>query len=426
VTAPRAGTPAGDGRVRLAYVTTIPLTQWTFLRGQNHFMAERGFELHAITSPGPDLERLAGRDPVVTHPVSISRGSISPVRDLLSLLRLVAVLRRVRPHILHVSTPKAALLGSVAGWLTRVPVRMFVFRGSATEGATGLPRRLFRALERLTVRLCHQTICVAPSLRAFARSAGILRPGEGVVLASGMSNGIDLARFDPHCRTRDSAEHTLAGVIPAGWLEGDGRVVGYLGRVTFDKGVEELAAAWRIVREAFPTARLLVVGPWEECSSVDTAARAALEHDPRVAITGPVEDTAACYRLMDLFVYPSHGTEGFPNAPVEAAAMELPVVATRVVGSVDAVVNSETGTLVEPHDVRQLADAVARYLRDPALCREHGRRGRARVEAYFRREVIWEALLGEYCRLLGERGLSLPSGRGPAGGIRERERTPTA
>jgi glycosyltransferase involved in cell wall biosynthesis len=169
-----------------------------------------------------------------------------------------------------------------------------------------------------------------------------------------------------------------------------------------------------------------VVGPWEECSSVDTAARAALEHDPRVAITGPVEDTAACYRLMDLFVYPSHGTEGFPNAPVEAAAMELPVVATRVVGSVDAVVNSETGTLVEPHDVRQLADAVARYLRDPALCREHGRRGRARVEAHFRREVIWEALLGEYCRLLGERGLSLPSGRGPAGGIRERERTPTA
>ena len=182
--------------VKIAYITTIPLTQWSFLIGQNNYMKTMNFELHAISSPGPELEQLTERDGVIAHQVLISR-TISPLRDLRTLVFLYLTLRRIRPTIAHVSTPKAALLGSIAACLARVPIRIYLIRGLITENAQGAKRSLFRWLERLTARLCHSSICVAPSLLEFARAEGILGPTQGVVLASGMSNGIDPNRFNP-------------------------------------------------------------------------------------------------------------------------------------------------------------------------------------------------------------------------------------
>ena len=186
--------------VKLAYVTTLPVSQWGFLQGQNRYLADNGFEIHAIASPGKFLDKLAERDGSTVHAVPISR-TISPLQDLVTLARLVVVLRRIRPDLLHVSTPKAALLGAIAGWVARVPIRVFCFRGSITEPASGWRRRLFRRLEWLTARLCTQTICVSKSLRDFARSESIIGPAEGMVAAHGMSNGINAARF-----SRDAAD----------------------------------------------------------------------------------------------------------------------------------------------------------------------------------------------------------------------------
>jgi glycosyltransferase involved in cell wall biosynthesis len=378
------------------HVTTIPLTQWLFLRGQNRFLRERGFEVHAVSSPGEALGLLAERDGVQVHAVPISR-VISPLADLVSLARLYALLRRLRPHMVHVSTPKAALLGSIAAWLARVPVRVFFVRGLITEGAAGGRRRLFRALEALTSRLCTRTVCVAPSLLELARREGIVRPGDGWVAANGMSNGLDPARFAP-------------GPVAPG-LEGAGPVVGFVGRLARDKGVEELAEAWRALRAEFPDARLLLVGPWEAEDAVAAPVRAELEADPRVRVTGLVPDVVPYLRGMSVFAFPSHGTEGFPNAPMEAAAAGLPVVVTRVVGCVDAVQDGVTGTVVPPRDAGALAAALRRYLADPGVRAAHGAAGQARALRDFRNEAIWEALYAEYVRLLRAHGQPLPASR---------------
>ena len=325
----------------------------------------------------------------------------------MTLVSLYRTLRRIRPTITHVSTPKAALLGSIAAWLARVPIPVFLVRGLITENARGPRRRLFRWLERLTSRLSHATICVAPSLLEFARAEGIVGPGLGTVMANGMSNGIDPRRFGP------------VAVKPAAVSWGDSAdtsdmaapvVMGFVGRLTRDKGVEEIAAAWQSTRTEFPNARLLLVGPWEHEDPVSETARRSLESDPRVLLVGRVADTAPYYKVMDLFLFPSQGTEGFPNAPMEAACMGLPVIASRVVGCVDAVVDGVTGMLVPPRNASALAGAIRTYLRDPDLRRRHGRTGRERVLRDFRQDVIWEALYQEYVRLLREKGLPFPEG----------------
>ena len=345
---------------KIAFVTTIPKVQWAFLRGQNAYMRERGFELHAISSPGPYLDQLVHRDRVTAHPVTISP-KIAPVSDLVTLFRLIIVLGRIRPSIVHLSQSKGALLGAIAAWITGVPIRIFLVRTLFTENVRGFCFPL-RWLERLTVRLCHMSICVAPSQLDFARAEGILGREQGIVLAHGMSNGIDSERFDPAVvEAADLATWRpgLTGSIGT-------TVIGFVGRLARDKGIEDLFDAWQEVRNESPDAVLLLVGHWEEEDEVSQAVRLGLESDPHVVLVGNQDDVTQFHKRISIFVYPSHGTEGFPNAPMEAAAMALPVIASRVVGCVDAVVDGVTGTLVPPRDPRALAAAIRHISRTPS------------------------------------------------------------
>lgn len=391
-------------RPRIAIVTTIADAQWQFMRGQNAFLIDAGFELHGIASPGPLLHELARRDGLTVHPVRMSR-EIRPLADLAALWRLVRVLRRVRPHILHVSTPKAALLAGLAGWWTRVPIRVFLVRGLICDGTSGARGRLLRLAEALTVRLCHRAYFTSHSLLEFAEENGIIGPGRGIVLQNGMSNGIDAEQFHPHRVTPAPLARSISLHGPA--ERPDGPVIGFVGRLGRDKGIDLLWHAWQRLRKEFPRARLLIVGGWERERPVAPAVREALERDPRVELTGRVEDVAPYYRAMSVFAFPSR-REGFPNAPMEAAAMALPVVATRAVGTVDAVVDGVTGTLTPSGDADAFAGAIARYLREPELGRQHGNAGRQRVLRHFQPTPLWRALLAELRVLLRASGLPAP------------------
>lgn len=395
-----------DGRpkIKLVHVTASPMTQWWFLRGQNPYMIGKGLEVHAVCSDGPHLQKMAQRDGIIPHPLYISR-RIAPLSDFVSLVKLYLFFRRQRPQIVHLSTSKGSLLGALAAWAARVPVRIYHIRGLASESAAGAKRKLYQRLERLTAQLCQQSIVNAFSLLDYARAAGILAPDQGKVFLHGMANGIDARRFDP-----DAVQPAdIYAARPAARPDSQAVVIGYLGRITHDKGIDHLAEAWRQIREEFPRARLLMVGQWEREDAVSPENRTALEADPQVIIFGHQDDVVPFYRAMDLFVYPSHGGEGFPNGPMEAAAMRLPVIVTRVLGSVDAVIDGQTGMIVPPRDSGALADALRTYLRDPELRRRHGDAGRQRVERDFRQEAIWECLFQEYARLLAARGLPAPS-----------------
>lgn len=387
---------------RLLYIATVPATLRNFLDGQNSFMRARGLELFAAASPGPALEELKERDGVRVYPVEIAR-EIRPLQDLRAFVQLCRVIREVEPDLLHVSTPKAALLGALAGVLCRVPARLFLIRGLATENEVGLRRTVYRLAEALTAACCHEVVAVSPSLLEFARRERIVREGTGKVAGHGMSNGIDVERFDP--ARVDPVD--LESFLPASKPRPE-RWLGFVGRLTKDKGVEDLAAAWERLRERYPDWGLILVGRWSEHDPVAPEVRARLEADPRVVLPGLRRDVPEWLSNMDVFVFPSHGTEGFPNSPMEAAAMQLPVVATRVVGCVDAVEDGITGMLVPPRDVENLAEAVGGYMDSPTLRERHGEAGRSRVVRRFRRDQVWVGLHSIYAELLESKRRSNP------------------
>jgi glycosyltransferase involved in cell wall biosynthesis len=388
--------------VRLVHITTVP-ESLTFFTGQVGYMKARGFDVQAISSPGELLHRFAAAERIAAHAVDMPR-RITPVRDLVAVSRLWRRLRRSRPHIVHAHTPKGGLLGMAGAWLARVPVRIYHIHGLPLMTATGPKRHLLKWSERVACALAHQVLCVSRSVREVVIAERLCPPDKIKVLRGGSVNGVDAAQaFNPARLPAGVAlEARARHGIPA-----DALVAGFVGRVVRDKGLAELVRAWQGLREEFPGLHLLIVGPFEPQDPLPAGVEAVLRGDPRIHLTGEVWDVPPLYAAMDLVVLPTY-REGFGIVAIEAAALGLPVVATRIPGCVDAVQDGVTGTLVPVRDGGALADALRVYLRDPVLRRKHGAAGRERVLREFGQEALWEAVYQEYTRLLGDRGCPVP------------------
>jgi lipopolysaccharide/colanic/teichoic acid biosynthesis glycosyltransferase/glycosyltransferase involved in cell wall biosynthesis len=390
-----------EEKARVVVATTSPLALWNFFRAQARHLGEAGFEVHAVSAPGELLERFHRETGVPVHAVAWRR-QVAPGADLLALARILALLLRLRPAIVQTHTPKAGLLGMIASRLAGVPRRIYTINGLVLATRRGWRRLLLAAAERISCRLATEVLAVSPSLAAEVAALGLCAPGKLRTLGHGGSHGVDLERFDP-ARWRGARERTRDRLeIPR-----DAAVIGYVGRVVRDKGIGDLAAAWRRLRETHPGARLVVCGDFEEHGAIEAGVRAALESDARVHITREAAaGMPAVYAALDVLVLPTY-REGLPNVALEAAAMELPVVATRVAGCVDAIADGETGLLVAPGDVEALASALARAIDDAGLRARLGRRARRLVAERFEERAVSARLVAMY-RAAGPRSAGAP------------------
>ena len=175
--------------------------------------------------------------------------------------------------------------------------------------------------ERLACLCAHRVVCVSESLRRKADVLGIGQPKQMRVLGSGSCNGIDVAAYnlDESLRRRVGELRRNLG-IPE-----DAPVIGFVGRLTWSKGIGELFHAYCQVRRAIPDVRLLLVGRFEDGEPVSAKVRQDIENDSQIILPGFVTDTKPYYHLMDVFALPSY-REGFPNVVLEAQAAGKPVV----------------------------------------------------------------------------------------------------
>ena len=338
------------------------------LRARLSGFRRSGFCVTVVSGPGALLEKTASAAGAEAVAVPMRR-EIALRADLVSLYRLWRLLGRVKPQIAEFSTPKAGLLGMLAASLRRVPHRVYLLRGLKLETSAGLKRLLLLTSERMASFCAHVVLCNSQSLRDQALALGVAPASKLLLLGGGSSNGVDTECFSPG----STVVREQFG-IPA-----DAPLIGFVGRLTRDKGVPELVAAFEQILAAQPAAWLLLVGWFDHAEdALPASLRASIENHPRILVTGLVEETAPYYRAMDLLVLPTW-REGFPNAVLEASATGIPVVTTESTGARDSVLPEVTGLLIPPGYPEAIQEAVLSLLADPEQRTRMGRAARAWV-----------------------------------------------
>ena len=323
---------------------------------------------------------------------------IAPLRDLRTLWKLWRLARRVRPAITNVSAPKAGLLGGLAAWLARVPCRVYTLRGLRLETASGRKYAALWAAEWLACRLAQRVVCVSRGLARRVVELHLARPDKLLVVASGSSNGIDSRRFAPGLAMARRARRLRRRL----GISGEAPVLGFVGRLTRDKGIAELVGAYRRLRQQRPSLRLLLVGCFEEGDPVPAGVRDCIERDRSIVVTGFVEDSAPYYQLMNVVVLPTY-REGYPTVALEAAAAGRPFITTHATGAGDAVTDGETGLLVPVGDTDALAASVAGLLDDPERAAALACRAQQLAASNFSQQRLWKAIEQVYRDLLARR-----------------------
>jgi glycosyltransferase involved in cell wall biosynthesis len=364
-------------RVRMVVGITSAQT-CLVLTGRLRSLRLAGFDVTLVSSPGELLTRTARVEGVRARPLAMRRG-MAPLADLWSFVLLFWLLLRERPGITDFSTPKAGLLGNLAAWMLRVPHRVYTLRGLKLESSSGWKRWVLLQSEKLAAACAHVVLCNSDSLRTEATVLGIASARKLRVLGDGSSNGVDTERFAP-------GESSVRGElqIPEG-----APVLGFVGRLTRDKGVPELLEAFEEILLLEPDCWLLLVGWFDAAEdALDMQWQAHISGHPRIRHTGFVADTAAYYRAMDVMVFPTL-REGFPNAVLEAAASGVPVITTDATGARDAVVPEVTGLLIPPGNVGAIIEATWGLLQNPAKRVRMGVAGRKwAVERYSKERVL--------------------------------------
>jgi len=274
-----------------------------------------------------------------------------------------------------------------AAWLARVPLRIHTFTGQVWATRKGPTRTLLRAIDGLIARCATHVLVDSRSQREFLIANRVVAASKSAVLAEGSICGVDGERFRPDGAAR-SRVRAAVGVAD------DAVLFLYLGRLSKDKGVFDLAFAFARLAQRHAAICLVLVGPDEERLGKQIKETVVACAD-RVRIIDHTDRPEDYMAAADVFCLPSH-REGFGQVAIEAAAAGLPVIASRIYGIVDAVVDRETGLLHPPADVEVLRSHMETLLVQPDLRRKLGGAGRSRALRDFSTRRVTQALLEFY------------------------------
>jgi glycosyltransferase involved in cell wall biosynthesis len=301
---------------------------------------------------------------------------IAPWQDLRVLWQLWRLFRRERFDVVHSITPKAGLLAMLAAWAARIPARHHTFTGQVWATRRGPMRWLLRSLDQIFAAAATEVLADSPSQRDFMAGEHVAPLQRIRVLGDGSICGVDTHRFRPDPVQRALVRQELG-------VAADAVILLYLGRLHPEKGVQELGVAFGDLATVHPNVHLVLVGPDEGAlPAVRTACQQAAS---RLHVVGMSRTPERYMAAADVFCLPSF-REGFGLSLLEAAAVGVPCVATRIYGITDAVEDGRTGLLVPPHDAGALREAIERLVLAPSLRSTLGQRARERAAARFSRE----------------------------------------
>jgi glycosyltransferase involved in cell wall biosynthesis len=356
------------------------------------------WDVTLVTGPalGPEGELInrARRNGVRTVVVDQMRRAIHPLRDAVVLCKLVRILRRIRPAVVHTHSSKAGILGRLAAFIARVPVIVHTIHGLPYHPYEHpLKNAVYILSERLAALVSDKIVTVADTMTRKSLEAGVGRPTLYRTVYSGMEVDEFLRHAGERARTRREF----------GFADSD-IVVGKVARLFHLKGHEYVLEAAPRILEACPDVRFFFVGDGILRQPLESQAE-RLGIRERLVFAGLVDpsEIPRMVHAMDIVVHTSL-REGLARVLVQGLLCAKPVVSYEIDGAPEVIIDGETGRIVPPESVDELAEAVIELATDRERAGEMGRRGRDRFTAQFRVEKMVTDIHELYLELLDRRG----------------------
>lgn len=334
---------------KLIIITTIPLSLSTLVKGQPKYLSNF-FDVSLITSSSPINKEIESYEGVTIKEVDMTR-QITPFQDLNSLIKLSLFMLKSRPDMVYTFTPKAGLLGMIASFITRVPVRVHNVVGMPLIEASGNKKRLLELIEKVTYYLSTNLFCNGYGLKEYIEKN--LTNRDINVVYNGSINGVDIDFFKDSFS--DSYKELKREELQ---IKKNDFVLLFVGRVVKDKGINELIQSFSILNKNYHNLKLLIVGDFEEkLSPISKESISTMKDNTNIIMVGFQQDIRPYLSISNLFVLPSY-REGLPNSLIEAGSFGIPLLATDINGCNEVIINYKTGILVEKKNVNSLVDGI--------------------------------------------------------------------
>lgn len=383
-----------DYMYKICFVTTISLTLKSFvLELAKSLHATGDFEIHFICDYDAEFEKMLP-DFIHYKPISMKRGiSLDGIKAICEMKKYF---KEECFDIIQYSTPNASCYASIAAKWANVPCRLYCQWGIAYVGFQGIKRKIFKQIEKL---VCKFSTRIEPdsfgNLR-FSHEEGLYDKNKSCVIWNGSASGVNINKFDITQKAEWKDEIRLKYNIPK-----DAFVCIFIGRITKDKGINELFEASKSLITRYQDMYLLLVGNVEKTESVDAALYQWTQDEARVIYCGYTNEVEKYLAASNIYVLPSY-REGFGTAVIEAEAMGIPVIVTDIPGPTDAMKKNITGIVVKKGDAGEIHDAIEKLYFSNELCTEMGNSGVDFASTGFDQKILFEKIYNDRLELIQE------------------------
>lgn len=351
-------------------------------------LQKQGYEVVAVSSPGPELKHLNEMG-VRSIDVPMQR-RMSPFKDIVSLWKLIGVFRKEKPMMVHSMTPKAGLLCMLAAWVTRVPRRVHTFTGLVWPTSSGLSRKILMFTDWLT---CACATHVIPEGKGVMADLQQVTKKPMKVLGYGNVRGVDMHRVSRREEVMKIAESLR---------NKDAFTFIFVGRLVGDKGINELVEAFEQLYKEDSNVRLILVGGYEaNLDPLLPETEDIIGKHCAIEAVGPKygDDLLAYYAASDCFVFPSY-REGFPNVVLEAGAMGLPSIVTDINGSREIIEHGKNGLIVPSKNSQALYEAMKEIMNNRDKTQVFVKNARTMIQNRFEQSFVQQCLYDFYKEII--------------------------
>lgn len=378
----------------ICYISSVDRVVTLFYDAHIKKMLENGYRVTVMCNMSDEFIN-SHRDFVTCIPIKISRG-VDPLNLVKHIFKFTKEFYKNKYDFIQYTGPSTGLCVSIAAFITGTKPRLYCLWGIRYEGFSGIKRKVFKALEKITCTLSTNIILDSPSNKQICVKEKLFRESKAGVILEGSACGVDLSVFDAGRKAEYNdkirAEYSI---------KKDEFIVGYLGRLINDKGISELLKSAKTILEKYTDVTYLIVGFTEDEDPIDQELYEWAMKQGKIIFTGYTDQPQIYYAAFDIFVFPSY-REGYGGGVIQAAAYAVPAVVNDVPSVLDSIGHGEYGLIAKVKDEASLTACIERFYKDEDLRFGMGLKAQIRIVERFEQEKWLNAYFSYITELINQ------------------------